>query len=302
MAGKNTIPKQKWRKNDIIVEAVLILLFLGICIVTLYPILNVLSVSLSGDGYVLRGEVTFYPKGLTLTAYEAVLKNNQILRAFGNSIFIAGVGCVCSLIATLFAAYPVACCNFPGKRLYTIFVLVPMWFNAGMIPAYMCINKLGLVNSYWALILSVLIVPYNVLILSSFLKGIPKEILESARIDGAGELRIMAQIILPLSKASMATIGLWVVAGHWNAYMQPLMYITDFSKFTLQQVLQDIVLNANAVKYELGSATTATTAGAALADQLKNAVLIVSMIPMLIVYPFIQKYFVKGVTLGAVKG
>lgn len=302
MAGKNTIPRQKWRKNDIVVETVLILIFLGICVVTLYPILNVLSVSLSGDGYVLRGEVTFYPKGLTFTAYEAVLNNGQILRSFGNSIFIAGVGCVCSLIATLLAAYPVACCNFPGKKLYTIFVLIPMWFNAGMIPAYMCVNKLGLVNSYWALILSVLVVPYNVLILSSFLKGIPKEILESARIDGAGELRIMVQIILPLSKASMATIGLWVVAGHWNAYMQPLMYITDFSKFTLQQVLQDIVLNANAVKYELGNATTATTAGAALADQLKNAVLIVSMVPMLIVYPFIQKYFVKGVTLGAVKG
>ncbi len=294
--------KKKWRKNDITVEAVLVLIFTVICVVTLYPILNVLAISLSADGYVLRGDVTFYPKELTLTAYGAVMKNQQILRSFGNSIFIAGVGCIVSLGATLLAAYPIACCRFPGKKLYSIFLLLPMWFSAGTIPAYMCINKLGLVNSYWSLILSVLVVPYNVLILSSFLRGLPKEILESARIDGAGEIRIMVQIVFPLSKASLATIGLWVIAGHWNDYMKPLMYITDFNKFTLQQVLQDIVQNANAVKYELGNATTATTAGAALADQLKNAVLIVSMIPMLVIYPFIQKYFVKGVTLGAVKG
>lgn len=300
--NKEIKTKEKWRTNDIIVEAVLIFIFIVICIIILYPILNVLAVSLSGDGYVLRGAVTFYPKDFTLAAYKAVLGNKQILKSFGNSIYIAGVGCALSLLATLFAAYPIACCDFPGKKLYTIFVLLPMWFSAGTIPSYLCISKLGLVNSYWSLILSSLIVPYNVLILSSFLKGLPKEILESARIDGAGELKIMFRIVLPLAKASLATIGLWVIAAHWNAYMEPLMYISDFNKFTLQQVLQDIVLNADAVKYELGSATSNTVTGAALADQLKNAVLIVSMIPMLIIYPFIQKYFVKGVTLGAVKG
>lgn len=302
MNDKAKKKKEKWRKNDIIVEAVLILILLIICIIILYPILNVLAVSLSSDGYVLRGDVTFYPKEFTLSAYKAVLSNKQILRSFGNSIYIAFVGCVLSLIATLFAAYPIACCEFPGKKIYTIFVLLPMWFSAGMIPSYLCISKLGLVNSYWSLILSSLIVPYNVLILSSFLKGLPSEILESARMDGAGELTIMFRIILPLAKASLATIGLWVIAAHWNAYMEPLMYISDFNKFTLQQVLQDIVLNADAVKYELGSASSSTVTGAALADQLKNAVLIVSMIPMLVVYPFIQKYFVKGATLGAVKG
>ncbi len=294
--------KEKWRTNDIIVEAVLIFIFIIISILILYPILNVLAVSLSGDGYVLRGAVTFYPKDFTVAAYKAVLSNKQILKSFGNSIYIAGVGCVLSLLATLFAAYPIACCEFPGKKIYTIFVLLPMWFSAGTIPSYLCISKLGLINSYWSLILSALIVPYNVLILASFLKGLPKEILESARIDGAGELKIMFRIVLPLAKASLATIGLWVIAAHWNAYMEPLMYISDFNKFTLQQVLQDIVLNADAVKYELGSAASNTVTGAALADQLKNAVLIVSMIPMLIIYPFIQKYFVKGATLGAVKG
>lgn len=302
MKSKIIKNRLKWKKSDIIIEAILILIFAILCVITLYPILNVMAVSLSSDGFVLRGDVTFYPRGLTFTAYKAVMSNYQILKSFGNSLFIASVGCVLGLLATLFAAYPIACCEFPGKKVYSIFVLIPMWFNAGMIPSYLCVSKLGLVNTYWALILSALIVPYNVLILSSFLRGLPKEILESARIDGAGNLTIMFRIVMPLAKASLATIGLWIISGHWNAYMEPLMYITDFNKFTLQQVLQDIVLNADAVKYELGNATSSTVAGAALADQLKNAVLIVSMVPMLVIYPFIQRYFVQGVTLGAVKG
>lgn len=289
-------------KSDRIISIILGFICCCLIVVTIYPILNVLSISLSGDAYVLANNITFYPKQLTFAAYKSVIQNASILRAFGNSIFIASVGCICSLVATMLAAYPIAFCEFPGKKIYNIFVLLPMWFSAGMIPQYLCISKLHLVNSYWSLILNALIVPYNLLILSSFLKGLPKELIESARIDGAGELRTLVQIVVPLSKASLATIALWGIAAHWNAYMDPLLYISDFSKFTLQQVLNDIVLSANAVKYELGNATTASLSGAALANQLKNAVLIVSMVPMLCIYPFIQKYFVKGVTLGAVKG
>lgn len=283
-------------------QILLIVFFAAVCAVVLYPILNVLSVSLSSDVHVLRGDVTFYPKGLTAAAYREVFSNKRILRSFGNSLFIAITGCILGLAATLAAAYPIAFCEFPGKKAYTIFVLLPMWFSSGMIPSYMCISTLGLVNSYWSLILSNLILPFNLLILVSFLKGLPMSLIESARMDGAGEFRIMCSIAAPLAKPSLATIALWIIALHWNAYMQPLLYITDFDKFTLQQVLRDIVVSANATKYELGSATGNSIAGAALADQLKNAVLIVSMIPMMILYPFIQKYFVSGVTLGAVKG
>lgn len=289
-------------KSDKAVSLMLGLICCFLIVVTIYPILNVLSISLSGDAYVLANDITFYPKDLNFAAYKSVIQNASILRGFGNSIFIAGVGCICSLAATMLGAYPIAFCEFPGKKIYSIFLLLPMWFSAGMIPQYLCISKLHLVNSYWALILNALIVPYNLLILSSFLKSLPKEIIESAKIDGAGELRTLVQIVVPLSKASLATIALWVIASHWNAYMDPLMYISDFDKYTLQQVLNDIVLSANAVKYELGNATTASLSGAALANQLKNAVLIVSMLPMLCIYPFIQKYFVQGVTLGAVKG
>jgi len=292
---------KKMSRIDWIVEIALIIVFFIICVIIIYPILNVLSISLSADGYVLRGEVSFYPKELTFAAYKEVFLNKSIIRSIFNSLFIAGAGCALGLVAMLFAAYPAACCEFPGKKIYTLFILLPMWFNAGMIPAYMTISKLGLINSYWSLILSSLIVPFYVLILSSFLRGLPKALIESARIDGANEIRIMFQIVAPLSKASLATISLWVIALHWNAYFKPLLYITDWNKFTLQQVLQDIVISANALKYELGGATIATASGAALADQLKYAVLIISMIPMLVVYPFIQRYFVSGVTLGAIK-
>ena len=215
----------KMTKMDYVIEAVLIVIGAIVCICILYPILNILAISISADGPVLRHDVRLIPQGFTLKAYKDILKNESILRAFGNSIFITGVGVVCSLAATYLAAYPIACCEFPGKKIYNVFVLIPMWFQGGMVPSYLCVQKLGLINSYWALILTALISSYHVLILTSFLRGIPRELLESARMDGAGEFRVMLQVVAPLAKASFATIGLWVIAGHWNAYFGPLLYI-----------------------------------------------------------------------------
>lgn len=291
----------KMTKMDYVVEVVLLLIGTLICICILYPIINILSISVSGDGYVLRNEVRLLPKGFTLKAYEEVLSNSKILRSFANSLYITLVGCGLSVFATYFAAYPVACCDFPGKKAYNIFILIPMWFSGGMIPAYICIQKLGLINSYWALILSALISSYHVMIQISFLRGIPRDMMESARMDGAGELRVMFQVVAPLAKASLATVALWVIAGHWNAFFGPLMYITEAEKFTLQQVLRTIVLEANANQFDLGTAAPGQTS-VNLADQLRYAVLIISMVPMMVIYPFVQRYFVKGITLGAVKG
>lgn len=291
----------KMSRMDYIVETVLIIIGIILCICILYPILNILAISFSSDGPVLRNEVRLLPKGFTLKAYQDVIFNSGVLGAFKNSLIIALGGCVLSVIATYFAAYPIACCEFPGKKIFNVFVLIPMWFQGGMIPAYLCVQKLGLINSYWALILTALISSYHVLVLSSFLRGIPKELLESARIDGASEIRVMFQVVAPLAKASFATIALWVIAGHWNAYFGPLLYITEQEKFTLQQVLREIVLEANALQYDLGTARSGQQ-NVQLADQIRYAVLVVSMVPMLVIYPFVQKYFVKGVTLGAVKG
>ncbi|MDO4296088.1 MAG: carbohydrate ABC transporter permease, partial [bacterium] len=268
---------KKMHTADNLLEGLLCLIALCLCAVILYPILNILAISLSGDGYVLRNEVRLLPKGFTLKAYGDVLQNKEILRAFANSIYITAVGGVLSVVATFVAAYPIACCEFHGKKLYNIFVLIPMWFQGGMIPAYLCIQKLHLLNSYWSLILAALISSYHVLILTSFLRGIPKELLESARMDGAGEFQVMLWIVAPLTKAAFATIGLWVIAAHWNAFFAPLLYISESSKYTLQQVLREIVLEANAARLDIGTARPGQ-ASVNLADQIRYAVLLVSML------------------------
>lgn len=289
----------KMTKMDYVVEAFLWLFGACICIVILYPILHMFAISLSAHGPVVRREVNLFPRQFTLEAYQVVFSNTKILRSFLNSIYVTGVTCILSVTAVFFAAYPLACCKFPGKKIYNMFVLIPMWFGGGIVPAYLCIQKLGLVNTYWALILGGLISSYNVLITTSFLRGIPVELTESARIDGAGEFRIMLQIIGPMSKAVLATVAIWVIAATWNAYLGPMIYLTDSTKYTLQQVLRAIVLEAEMSAYDI-SVTGRDSSN--MADQIRYAVLIVSMVPMTIVYPFAQKYFVKGVTLGAVKG
>lgn len=291
----------KMTKMDYVIEAALIVIGAIVCICILYPILNILAISISADGPVLRHDVRLIPQGFTLKAYKDILKNESILRAFGNSIFITGVGVVCSLAATYLAAYPIACCEFPGKKIYNVFVLIPMWFQGGMVPSYLCVQKLGLINSYWALILTALISSYHVLILTSFLRGIPRR---TVGIGEDGRSRGVSSHVAgscTSGKASFATIGLWVIAGHWNAYFGPLLYITKSERFTLQQVLREIVLEANAAQMDLGTARGGQVS-VNIADQIRYGVLIVSMIPMMVIYPFVQKYFVKGVTLGAVKG
>lgn len=289
----------KMTKTDYIVEIILQLFGVCVCVVILYPIIHMLAVSLSSHEPVVRREVQLIPKEITFEAYMTVLSNLKILRSFINSIYIALCGCLLSISAVFLAAYPLACCKFPGKKIYSIYILIPMWFGGGTIPTYLCMQKMGLVGSYWALILGGLISSYYVLITASFLRGIPAELTESARIDGAGEFRIMLRIIAPMSKAVLATVAIWVISAHWNSYMGPLIYITDPDKFTLQQVLRAIVLEANMAAYDI-SASGRDQAN--MAEQVRYAVLIVSMIPMTLVYPFAQKYFVKGVTLGAVKG
>lgn len=288
----------KMSKMDYFVEFILILIGICVCIVILYPILNMLAVSLSGYAPVARGEVGLVPKDFTLEAYKTVLSNPKIIRAFANSIYLAAVCCIFRTFSVFLTAYPIACCDFPGKKVWNTFVMLPMWFSAGTIPTFLCIKELGLIDSYWALILSGLISSYNVLIAKNYLMGIPHELVESARIDGAGEFRIMLQIMLPLSKPLLATLAIWIISGTWNSYMAPAIYLTDSTKFTLQQVLRSIVLEADMAAYDI----TMGDAAHNTADQIRYATLMVSMIPMLLMYPFAQKHFTKGVTLGAVKG
>ncbi len=197
---------------------------------------------------------------------------------------------------TCLAAYPLAFGKFIGKRFITMLILLTMWFSGGMIPLYMVINKLRLVDNLFSLILVPLVTAYHVVILRSFFTSIPASLIESARIDGANDFTILVQVVIPLSKAALATIGLWIIVGRWNEFMNPILFLKDYRKYTMQIVLRDIVLASSAAQYDIVDESKA------LAEQVRNATIVVTMIPVLVIYPFLQRFFVKGVMLGAVKG
>jgi len=289
--------------GDKIADAILnVVMFLMLCFI-LYPLLNMFSISLSNEYAVLRADVTFYPIGFNPQAYDLIFKNQDLWRSFGNSIYIAGVGCVLSLVGLCIAAYPLAFGDFYGKRAYSLFILFTMWFNGGIIPQFLTIRELGLYNTHWALILNMLLSAYNIVIVRSYFQSIPTSIVESARIDGANDFLILFKLIIPLSKPVLATVAMWIIVGHWNDYLNPLMFLSDRENYTLQMILKELVLNAESSIHNISMTGSKQTSGAvALGQQTRNAVLVVAMVPMLIVFPFVQRYFISGVMLGSVKG
>lgn len=219
-----------------------------------------------------------------------------------NSAFVALVGCILSVIAISIAAYPLAYGDFTGKKAYTLFLLFTMWFSGGIIPTFMTIRWLGLLNSLWSLIINGLVTAYYVIIVRNFFDSIPFSVIESAQIDGANDYIILFSLIIPLAKPVLATVALWIIVDHWNDYLNPLIFLSAREKYTLQLVLKDIVLESESSMYGLSAAMTTDNGVAAISQQTRNAVLVVSMIPMIIVYPFLQRYFVSGIMLGAIKG
>lgn len=270
----------------------------------IYPVLNVLAISLSNETQVMAANVTFYPIGYNPQAYKTIFADNELWRSIFNTAFVAFGGCVFSLVALCIAAYPLAFGQFYGKKIYSIIIMFTMWFQGGIVPLFLAIQNLGLYDTLWALILNGLISAYNVVIIRSYFDSIPISVVESARIDGANDFTILFRLIIPLSKPVLATVALWVIVGHWNDYMNPLILISSTSKQTLQLKLKSLVLAAESSTSNLStlSQTTDHKGVAALSTQVKNAVLVVSMVPMIVIYPFIQRFFVSGVMLGSVKG
>lgn len=306
----STLLKRKKRRQNFIrrstgekiADVILTLVMILLLCFFLYPLLNMISISFSDEYAVLRADVTFYPIGFNPQAYALIFQSQDIWRSLGNSCFVALVGCVCSLVGLCLAAYPLAYGQFYGKKLYNMMILFTMWFSGGIIPTFLTIMQLGLYNTHWALILNMLMSAYYIVIVRSYFQSVPISIVESARIDGANDFRILFQLIIPLSKPVLATVALWVIVGHWNDYLNPLMFLSSRENYTLQMVLKELVLSAESSIYNISMVATGSTGGAAaLGQQTRNAVLVVAMIPMCILYPFVQRYFVSGVMLGSVK-
>lgn len=286
------------QRSDIVFQTILTIFFVLACALFLIPVFNVISLSMSSTNAILRSDVGIWPVEFTTIGYEQVFSNDRIVTGFKNSFIVILFNLPLSLLMTSLAAYPLAFGKFKGKKLYSFMILFTMWFGAGLIPNFMVIKSLGMLNSLTSLIIPSALGAYNIIILRNFFEATPDSLVESAKIDGANDFRILFGIILPISTPVLATISLWVIVARWNEFFNPLMYINDRSKFTLQVILRDIILSSEINEFNQTAAEGTLT----LPEQLRNASIVVSMVPMLIIYPFLQRYFVSGIMLGSVKG
>lgn len=263
----------------------------------LYPFLNVLATSLSGYNPVLSGKVTFYPIDFTIEAYKQILGRTTIWTAMRTTVAITLMGTMLSLILTILAAYSLSIEDLPGRKFMTGMILFTMYFGGGMIPTFLVVKGVGLYNTLGALFIPQSISVFNFIVMRTFFKGLPESLKDAARIDGASYLMILLKIVLPLSLAVIATIGLFYAVGYWNSYFDALIYIQDGDKYTLQLRLRSLLFGN-----ELGNAADDVGGTVVMPQSLKMATVVVSTLPILVVYPWLQKYFVKGVMLGSVKG
>ena len=273
---------------------VLCLIVSAICII---PMLNLLAKSLSGTDFLVKNEVYLLPKGLNFNAYSTVLKDPKYIRAFVWTVSLTVICTVLSLSMTTLCAFPLIFEKLRGRKAINIFITITMFFNAGTIPNYLLMQKLNLLSNPLVLILPGVLSVYNMIIMRSFFYGIPDSLRESAEIDGATFFEILYKIYVPLSKPVMATLALFYAVGRWNGYSDALMYMREEKYYPLQLLLYNIINNINSVEV----ATQEGFSAPGLSESLKAAIVMFSTIPILCIYPFLQKYFISGVTLGAVK-
>lgn len=269
--------------------------------IILIPLVNVVASSFSSAFAVNSGQVFLWPVDVTLDGYKAVFQYPGIWRAYGNTFLYTIVGTAINLVMTMIAAYPLARRNLPGKGIVVALFMFTMLFSGGMIPGYLLIRDLHMLDTIWALVLPGAISVYNMIIARTFIQNIPTDLEEAAKIDGCSDARYFVSIVIPLSKAVISVLALYYAVGHWNSYMDALLYMLDTKKYPLQLLIRGILLkNATAQMDNMTEEMYQQMKN--MADLLKYALIIVSSLPVLIIYPFAKKYFMKGVMIGAVKG
>ena len=293
-------PKNKIYIGSRAFDVFLIIFMLILSIIFIYPFLNVVATSLSSNRMITTGQVTFYPRELILDGYKMLIREQNILRAYGNTIIVALGSALLSLSLTSLRAYVMMSPEFVLRKPLSVFLLITMFFSGGTVPTYLLIQNLGLYDSYWALILPNAVSAYNVFVYRSFYKGISMEIREAARIDGAGEFKVLTTIYVPLSKALYATFGLMAVVGVWNSYYEALLYIREPARQPIQMLLRKVVFTAGLS--DMSETTMMMTNGQLNALNVQYACVVATIGPILLAYPFVQKYFAQGMQVGAVKG
>ena len=282
---------------DVIFKVFLALVAVFTAVVTLYPIIYIFSVSISDSSEIVRNTIVLLPKSPTLAAYEKVWSMANVRRSLFNSILYTSVGTVINLILTSSLAYAVSRKQLVGKKIFMMMITIPLFFSGGMIPTYMVIYGLGLKDSIWSVILPWAILSFYLLLFKTFYEDIPDEIMESASIDGANDIVIFFRIVIPMSTTIMASVGLFYAIDNWNNFTNALLYLYDPDKFPLALVLRNYLVAEGET-----SQSNATQENFVVREAIQSAMIIISLIPIMMVYPFLQKYFTKGVMLGAVKG
>ena len=276
-----------------VLSGALILLFSVAC---LLPFLRVVSEAVSGDTAVASGEILILPKDFTLKQLKFILDTPQFTQGMWVSLSSTVVYTVISIVLTCMLAYPLSRTDLPGRRGLMFYVVFTMLFNGGMVPTYLVVKNLGILNTFWALIIPLAISQFNVIVLVNGFLGIPKEMEESALIDGAGQFTILVRIMVPLAKPTLAAILLFYAVARWNGWFDAVMYVNDRSLFPLPVIIKDLVQQGLNTSMFPSLTTPPPT------QAIRSAAVIFSIVPIILVYPFLQKYFVKGVTLGGVKG
>ena len=290
--------------GDKVYFAVVYLIVLLAIIVTLFPLYFILIASFSSPNDVMLGKVLFVPSNPTLKAYEQVFRNPNIWMAYGNTIVYTLVGTAFSLAATLTAAFVFSRKGLIGSRLCMLLIIFTMYFSGGLIPTYFNIRNLGMLDTIWALVIPGMISGYNLIIARTFMQGsIPDALDEAAKLDGCSPIRYFVEIVIPLSTPIIGVLCLYSVVAQWNSYYDALIYMTKREKYPLQMILREILVQST-VNVESMDASSMEDAFEFLnlAESLKYALIIIASVPMLILYPFLQKFFVKGVMIGSVKG
>lgn len=271
--------------------------FTLVALLCLLPYLHIIAKSFSSNTAVVSGKVAFWPVDFGLEVYKYVFQDSLFWSAFGNSVFVTVVGTLLSMVVTVFAAYPLSKPDFRGRRVILLLYVFSMLFYGGTVPIYVFMQSLGLLNTLWAIIVPFIISQYNMFVMKTFFEGLPAAIEESARIDGAGHMRILFSIMLPLSLPSLATIGLFYAVGYWNNYYHAMLFITRPEVKPMQLYLYELISTATRVsELDPEMAMSVSSAG------VQAGSILVGTLPILLLYPFAQKYFISGLTIGSVKG
>lgn len=297
--GKRKV-KLSWQDRVYYTIVGIIVSIFMLCV--LYPLIYILSSSFSSGTAVTTGKVILWPVDFSLKGYEEIFSNKDIMTGYRNTIFYTVTGTFINVCMTLITAYPLSRKDFVGRSVFSFLFSFTMMFSGGIVPSYLLLKNLHMLNTVWSLLIPGAISVYNMLVVKTFMQSsIPGELLEAAQIDGCSDTKYFFRILLPLSKASIAVIALFYAVGHWNAYFNALMYINDRNLVPLQIVLREILIN-NKMDTSMVTDPLLLEAKKGMADLLKYSLMVVSTLPILCVYPFVQKYFVKGVMIGSVKG